>query len=338
VVKTTSDATTCTAPRFPRDLAAATADGEFESILPCRNCDGCRRFDALILRRRLAEHYKGVTDELWMVVIEAPLAEHARLVARLRRERPDVFEPALYRLGDTHVALVVRGQRPALERIRALGTRHARVDPIGQRRTGHAFRLLVRGMLVERSNYGQWANRFYHRGLAKLEKEEFTVERQGGIRKRHPEARGGMRAWRRGLTLYPNTVVQGQEILSGFIARDREQVVVGRERRRVRTSKDAAHSPAQVAAIFINQPPRASAASDSSMSGFWERAAGAHAGAALATTGAGRPVTPAAVPSNPKTNSNSITGGRDAGSLTVGNAAWRATLERFSKLGQKRGP
>ena len=58
-VATVYGGTACRAPRQPRDLAAATDDGGFESILRCRNCEGCRKYEELELRRRLASE---ITD------------------------------------------------------------------------------------------------------------------------------------------------------------------------------------------------------------------------------------------------------------------------------------
>jgi hypothetical protein len=337
-VATVYGETACRAPRHPRDLAAATDDGGFESIMRCRDCDGCRKYEELLLRRRLAEHYKEVTDELWIVTIEAALEEQSGLCARVRRSRFGAFEPGFYRLGVSSFAMVARGERPELSRVRALGARTIRVEKIGRARRPREFRALVRGQLVARGDYTSWKNRFYHRSLAQLPKETFVVERRGGIRKRHPEAKYGFRAWRQGLTLEAPMLAKMSQIVGDFPAFYDQPS--NRKCTHSRCPADRCLYKGREAdrQLPINQPARVSAPSYSSMPGF---------PVAASPDSESRSVTPrrpelasagAAATFALKTNSNSITGGRDAGSLQVGNAKWRAQLERFASLGKPKPP
>jgi len=333
VVKTTTDEFYCLNPRTPRDLAARTEDDEFEVVLRCRDCANCRRYEERQLRQELAETYKGVTDELWIVTVEADLSEHSRLAARIRRGRAGRFEPALYRLGVSAFALVARGERPALQRVRALRARAYRVAPVGLGRKPRNFRALTRGMLVERTTYGAWSNRFYHRDRLRLPDVQFAIEKRGGIRKRHPEAKAGAVAWKRGVTLYPSIRSQAESALSKLRA---PHVAVG--------DRDCTHlrcigkrcrlaARAMGARFSINQPPRASAASFPSMTEF-RIAAPARGGEQAPVSG--RVVVgnaPVLRPSIPKTDSSSATGSRDAGSLHGERRKLRQILDRWVEKG-----
>lgn len=337
-VATVYGETACLNPRLPRDLAAATEDGGFESILRCRNCAGCRKYDALQLRRRLAEHYKGVTDEISVVIVEAPQVDHCRLASRVRRNKFVRFEPGLYRLGDASFALVARGERPPLDRVRALHGRTWRVEKIGRRRNGRAFRVLTRGMLVERSAYGQWSNRFYHVGLARPDSERFDIERRGGIRKRHPEARGGMRAWRGGLTLYPSLTTQGAELVALLLNRDGD--LNGRKCTHEKCPPERCHYAhrAPAATSIVKSGGAKAPPLTPPMTGFRDRAS-AHGVQGEPATGNPIPMKHSdALPRNPKASINSVNGGRDAGSSQVGSGFEAGWLERMREIARKRSP
>ena len=333
VVKTTTDEFYCMNPRQPRDFAARTDDGEFEVVLRCRDCANCRRYEERRLRQELAETYKGVTDELWIVTVEAYLSEHSRLAARIRRCRAGRFEPALYRLGVAAFALVARGERPDLQRVRPLCSRTYRVEPVGGGRKPRHFRALTRGMLVERTTYGAWANRFYHRDRLRLPNAQFAIETRGGIRKRHPEAKAGAVAWKRGVTLYPSVRSEAESALSKLRA---PHVAVGDRQcshRGCKTAKCRLAHRAKGARFSINQPPRASAASVSLNDRISECAAGVGDRVSLGSTTPADRNPPAARPSIPKTYSSSATGSRDAGSLHGERRKLRAILDRWVEKG-----
>lgn len=335
-VKTTTDELYCLAPVLPRDLAARTEDGEYETTLRCRKCLNCRKYECLRTRRRLAAHYKGVTDELWIVTVEGCAGEASRLRTRLHRHRVGAALEGFYRLGDTGFAMVARGERPALQHIRALRTRTVRVEKLGQRRKPREFRALVRGLMAEREHYGAWANRFYHRTLAQHPKETFTIERRGGIRKRHPEAKSGVRAWRRGLWLDASVVTAGSELMALLLKRGGE--LAGRkcthgkcppECCRLKYRAPAATSP-------VKSGARASAPSCSLNDRISECSAGVSAGVESGGSVRVRAAAAGAATFAPKTNSNSITGGRDAGSLHALSAFSADWLERMRKIARER--
>lgn len=319
-VKTTTDQFYCLNPVMPRDLAARTEDGEYETTLRCRQCLNCRRYDEHELRRRLAETYREVTDDLWIVVVEAELAAHGRLGANIRRRGVGKFEPALYRLGDSAFAVVARGERPALRHLRSLRPRTVRVEAIGGGRKPRHFRTLARGQLAERADYGAWTNRFYARGLARLPREQKVIEKRGGIRKRHPDAKAGVRAWRRGLSLYPSLVDQGSELVALLLKRDGD--LNGRKCTHAKCPPDRCRLEHRAAGarslVKSGAPVRAPSSSD--MTGFRDGPPAAH----LDLTQVSQPQRSGAeaggVPRNPKTNSNAVTGGRDAGSPLLPSA------------------
>jgi hypothetical protein len=72
------------------------------------------------------------------------------------------------------------------------------------------------GLLIARKAQGEKVNRFYFRGRAHLERGPMRVERRGSLRKRHPTAKFGARAWRDSLTLYPYERNRFREFLRGF--------------------------------------------------------------------------------------------------------------------------
>ena len=338
VVKTTSDEFYCLNPRPTRDLAARTDDGEYETVLRCRDCANCRRYEERRLRQELAETYKGVTDELWIVTVDADSTEHSRLAARIRRSGAGRFEPALYRLGLAAFALVARGERPALQRVRALRARTYRVAPVGQGRKPRNFRALTRGMLVERSAYGAWANRFYHRDRLRLPHPQFVIEKRGGIRKRHPEAKAGVRAWKRGVWLDQSVTSKGVELIVGVLRSARPSGPRECSHRGCKTEKCRLAHRAKGARFSINQPPRASAASVSSMTEFRIAAPAAGVGT---NAGIGRVVVgqaPALRPSIPKIPSNLVTGSRDAGSLHGERRKLQQILDRWVEKGWLKKP
>lgn len=333
VVKTTTDELYCLNPRYPRDLAARTEDGEFEVGMRCRDCANCRRYEALQLRRELAETYREVTDDLWIITIEAALTDQSRVASRVHRSGLAGIEPCLYRLGVSAFAMVARGHRPDLSKVRALRTRAVRVVPIGPGRRPRDFKPLTRGLLVERAYYENWRNRYYHRGRARVPRETFINETRGGIRKRHPEAKGGVRAFRRGLSLMPSLRTQAIEFMALILKRDGAL-----NRRKCTHSKCEADrcrykSRAPIAALPVNQAARGSAPSPS-LNDRNPDCSAAHGAQGDPATGITGPFeTGGAATFAPKDQQSSNSGGRDAGSLQKGGG-WIAEMrERWIKKG-----
>lgn len=212
-VATVWGGTACLNPRHPRDLSAATEDRGFEHVMRCRDCDGCRRYENLLLRRRLAEHFKSRRMPLWMIEFRVPLDSQAGFANRVSRTRLSTRPMGFYRLTGASFAVVVSGKRPQNSALRGLSSSLARIRRIARVSSLRSYRILAAGMLVPRAKWGRQVKRFYHRGLPQLPKETFYVERRGGIRKRHPEARQGHRAWRDGLTLYPSDRARFSEFI-----------------------------------------------------------------------------------------------------------------------------
>lgn len=225
--------TSCERPRAPKHLAAATDDGFFEHVLRCRDCDGCRRYECLLLRRRLAEHFKSEVQPLWLVIVQASIEKQSGLRAKLYRTRNSCDWFGFFRLGQTGFALIARGARPTLYARGCFKSCAVKIIRLRTPARARAWRVASAGVLISRSTYGQNRNRFYVRGLARVKDETFAIMRAGGIRKRHPEAKGGMLAWRDGLVLMPSDrtrVASLLGVLRGGGGRSGATLTVNRQR------------------------------------------------------------------------------------------------------------
>jgi hypothetical protein len=298
--------TICENPVLPRDLAATTPDGRYECALPCRKCGGCRRFQRLKVSRRLAEYYKEESATLWQVTILASSALDSSLIARLSRT-PSFYELLGFcRLGVNGYALIVRGRRPNPRAIPGLRQYSVTIRRVSRPGRARAWRGATRGLLVSRSKYGPQVKRFYFRGMPQLSRELMDLQRKGGVRKRHPEAKFGFRAWRDGLTLYPSANVLWRQITN----------LVQTRRSRRECAFDLIRRRAQ------------RAVSETAMTGFRDAAVGhaAMGDPSSAIFPAGETATAASAIL--KTGLNSIKAGRDASSSS-GNA------EKFAEWGKK---
>jgi hypothetical protein len=88
------------------------------------------------------------------------------------------------------------GDRPNLPRVWRGQSIRARVIEVVRPHRARAWRHVTAGMLISRDEYGEQTKRFYFRGLPPAERERFAISTRGGIRKRHPVAPIGTRAWR----------------------------------------------------------------------------------------------------------------------------------------------
>ena len=233
VVARIAGSTECLDPVMPRHLAARTEDGFFETVLPCRKCVNCLRRADFQLRKRLVEHFKDSEATLWLVTVEATLERQSVLRARLSRTASCSASFGFFRVGAAGFALIVSGARPNLRAIRSSLSCTAKATRIRKPRVARAWRAAPAGMQISRSVYGEWTKRFYMRGLKPLRGEKFIIERRGGIRKRHPEAKAGFRAWRDGLTLYHSdlaTVAEWMSVLAPARAAAASAYLVNRRR------------------------------------------------------------------------------------------------------------
>ncbi len=202
IIGSTDASTICWAPRKPSAFAAYDERGR-EHIIRCGWCGGCREFDRRRLAKRLVAHYQEFEGDLWLVEIPCALPIQSALCARLHRNRLVEFDPGFYRLGAEKIALIVRGAKPDLHAVPALANAGAKAFKVLRSRGQRAWRPLTLGMLRSRDEYGEQTKRFYHRGLPKAERESWSVTTRGGIRKRHPQLRVGVRAFDGCEAIYP---------------------------------------------------------------------------------------------------------------------------------------
>ena len=216
VVASVYGGTACLAPRNPRSFAAETDDGRFATIMRCRDCDGCRRYEMLLLRRRLWEHFREFTGELWAItVISSDQVEALlKLPFSLMRRLPNCA--GMIRKGCRGLVLLAAGSLQTRAVLRSIPGLLVHAKRLALKRGGRAFADCVSGMMIPRSDYGRQVNRFYCRGLPALPRETFIVSKRGGIRKSHPEAKAGLRAWRAGLTLYASERTRVTEWLAAM--------------------------------------------------------------------------------------------------------------------------
>jgi hypothetical protein len=194
--------TTCLNPRTPSKYAAVSEDGRQEHEIPCRDCAGCREFLRRELCKRLTIHFGSHSEEIWLVIVEAPLSLHSLVSARLRRAFGGVFEPAFYRLGDSMFALIALGRSPRLSAWSTRAGYAVSTRRVQRGRGKRAWNLLTWGILTPRAHYSPNCNRYYHRGLPRAERLKWNVRMRGGIKARNPWVGRGVIAVRGGVGLF----------------------------------------------------------------------------------------------------------------------------------------
>jgi hypothetical protein len=201
VVGTTWGDTACWNPRRPGSFRAVDeADGR-EHIIRCRDCPGCREYEAYELERRLVAHYAEVRDELWCIIVHCPLELQAQLSASLHRRRHLTIEPGFYRLGTQSIAFIARGAKPIVPRD-VQERWESQVVRIKRSRGRRAWTIVTAGMRHHRADYGEWTNRFYHRGLARRDRgTRWAFSSRGGIVRRHNLMHDAV-AWRDGVSVH----------------------------------------------------------------------------------------------------------------------------------------
>ena len=202
VVRTTWAGSMCLAPRRPSLLAAVSDDGRRAHGLPCGRCSGCMVFQRMRLARRLVNHYGKSEDQLWSVEVKCAADFQQRLFRLVRRTAMSCELRGWVRLGRTGVALIVAASvNPGLAIRLATGC-SSRCGRIVRPSRKRAWRAVTRGLLVDRHEYGEQVNRWYHRGLAPAERDAWTIAKRGGVRSRNSWARAGARATADGVALY----------------------------------------------------------------------------------------------------------------------------------------
>jgi hypothetical protein len=212
VVATTSARSMCLWPLLPWRIRFHR-DG-FEGVIPCRECPGCLELERQRLSSRLHEKYGARAEQLklspsthpptgggrsgvrgfqlFVIRIWAPIELHAQLAHRLHRRPSLDLEPGMWRLGASSFALLSRGNQIPRSVLRSLGLRF-RIEPLQLRRGRRAWRPLTAGLLVAREVYGEQRNRFYARGLPKVDRQKWEVRKVGSYSK-YDRARSP-RAW-----------------------------------------------------------------------------------------------------------------------------------------------
>jgi hypothetical protein len=197
VVGSTWGGTCCWFPRKPWAIKISR-DG-LEHVIRCGDCPGCLEFDRRRLSDRLrAKYYPrgverrfdagahhavpsretlGLTAPLYLARIYAPLEQHSRLSHSLHRRRGIELEPGYFRLGATSFAVLSRSRGPLAAILRAVRLEH-RIESVQLKRGRRAWQPLTAGVLVAREVYGEQVKRWYARGLPKLEREPWQVEKR----------------------------------------------------------------------------------------------------------------------------------------------------------------
>lgn len=214
----TSDLTTCLAPNQPKDFAAETSDGLYQTTFRCRDCVGCRNYEALVLRRRLALYFENIDAPVWAVEFSAPGRDPEAICKAIAKARPGYFLPGYLLIDADRIAKIRVGTKPEKLRICGYRYRQHKARLIARPSRAKAWKYASRGMRRPRTDIGANRNRYYLFDLPKIPKEHFLKCLTGGIRKSHPETRSGVRAWRRELSLYPSDASQGKAILAGLLA------------------------------------------------------------------------------------------------------------------------
>jgi hypothetical protein len=172
IVGVTHAGSMCWRPRLPRRLRIASVD--FEHVVPCRDCPGCLEFYRRRQQIRLTKLYPKKRETLYLLTIEAKLSTQVAMVRRARSWKGAAVERGFWRLGTGSVGVLVRSRAIVAARLRRLGF-HFRFRPLYLSRGRRAFAPITRGLLVERSVYGENLNRFYVPGLPPAEKNSWEV-------------------------------------------------------------------------------------------------------------------------------------------------------------------
>jgi hypothetical protein len=151
VVSTAWAECVCESPRNSRDFAARSADGRFETVLPCRECLPCRKYQQLVLKRRLLAWDELKEGRLWLIEVSAPEHRTAVDCSAVSRIAVSFGSFGMCRFGMTGIAIIVAAEpRALLASLRRIGSL-ATAREIQRSRLGRGVSRLTRGMLVARS-------------------------------------------------------------------------------------------------------------------------------------------------------------------------------------------
>lgn len=194
--------TVCWFPRNHAKSSAVNADGISEHQIRCGFCLGCRRFEQRRLTRRLGQLFSQHEGQIWTIEIQGAPERLKKAIRSLHRASSVEVIPGHYKLGSAGTLLIALGSRPTLKHVTACNGLTYKLRQIRRPSAAKAWRLSTRGMLIERDEYGEQTNRFYHRGLPPAEKLAGWRWARGGIRSRHSGVYPHVRAWRDGVGVY----------------------------------------------------------------------------------------------------------------------------------------
>jgi hypothetical protein len=202
ILGSTWGGTTCLNPRTPSKYAAVDDDSGQEHEVRCRDCAGCREYERRELCIQLDTYFAAYGGDLWLIVVEAESEDQGHIRARLSRMKSLRDSMGFYRLGSKAFAFIVAGKQPHSRVLRTQTRLSVHIVKVRRSRGKRAWNPLTWGMLVPRVEYGPNLNRFYHRGLPRVERNKWNVRKRGGMRARNPWVGRGAIAVRGDVALY----------------------------------------------------------------------------------------------------------------------------------------
>lgn len=203
VVGTTWGGTWCWHPINPSKYATVSEDGEDVHIIRCRECPGCLELDRRLLADRLMATFCEEVRSIWVVMVEASMEMAARICLSLRRTLKWSRVWGWCRIGGSHIAIVVAGQKPFVPVVRLWHGLKVSLIRVSKTRKRRAWRGVTAGILYSRSVYGENVNRWYIRNLKNVERVKRVAVWRGSGRSSHPEMLAGVAGVRAGVSIHP---------------------------------------------------------------------------------------------------------------------------------------
>lgn len=166
--------TWCIDPIRPWHLVAV--QGDYQHVLPCRRCVNCLEYYRRCFCDRLMLRYPDRSLRVFLFRIDWPTECQADLSRRLHRRARLELEPGFIRIGAESFGVLAKEPAAlrALLRARKIEFTCERVQLKRKRR---AWRAASAGLVVARAAYGSDLNRWYMRGLPKLPREPWEIQR-----------------------------------------------------------------------------------------------------------------------------------------------------------------
>ncbi len=214
IIGTTWGGTWCWHPLNPSKYATLSQDGGDAHILRCRKCPGCLELDRRELADRLELTFKKEVRDIWVVMVPCTPGERCSIVGSISRILGSSSRWGWTRIGTSRIAIVAACQKPRLRASRVLRGRRVSFHRVSRTRRRRAWRLVTAGMLYSRDVYGANLNRWYIRGLRRLERAKRVGVWRGGVRRTHPEMGPGVAGARGGVGLHQPEAYRPPRLLS----------------------------------------------------------------------------------------------------------------------------